>query len=88
MQGNGKKSQYFTRKPKDIIAKAGENVSENYSKQFFFKVSFPQVVLPCRVGEVPGLVQWARDGFALGYSRDLPEYSRYQYVGDQTSKNR
>ena len=32
-QGNGKKSQYFTRKPKDIIAKAGENVSEKYSKK-------------------------------------------------------
>jgi hypothetical protein len=33
-------------------------------------------------------VQWAKDGFALGDSRDLPGYSRYQYVGDQTSKYR
>ena len=37
-QGNGKKSQYFTRKPKDIIAKAGENVSvEKYSKYYLTK---------------------------------------------------
>ena len=47
----------------------------------------PQVVLPCRVGEAPGLVQWTRDGFALGDSRELPGYPRYQYVGDQDSKN-
>ena len=57
--------------------------SKNY--QPYFTKASPQVVLPCRVEEVPWPEQWAKDGFGLGYSRDLPAYSRYRYVGDQTS---
>ena len=45
-----------------------------------------QVLLHCRVGEQPGLVQWTKDGFALGDSRDIPGYSRHRYRGEDTSK--
>ena len=40
------------------------------------------MVLSCQVGESPGLVQWTKDGFALGENRNLPEYPRYRYVGE------
>ena len=35
---------------------------------------------------MPGLVQWTKDGFALGDTRDLPGYHRYQYSGDTNSE--
>ena len=44
------------------------------------------MVLSCQVGESPGLVQWTKDGFALGESRDLPEYPRYRYIGEENTK--
>ena len=46
-----------------------------------------QVTLPCRVENRIGLLQWTRDGFGLGDTRQLSGYSRYRLVGsDDESK--
>lgn len=57
----------------------------------YFKVS-PQpevnvieggsVKLQCEVGNQRGPVQWAKDGFVLGYDRNIPGFPRYSMVGD------
>ena len=43
---------------------------------FFFcsdrKIVFFKVVLPCRVEDKEGLLQWTKDDFGLGTKRDLP----------------
>ncbi|XP_037073215.1 irregular chiasm C-roughest protein-like [Pollicipes pollicipes] len=38
--------------------------------------------LRCEVDHQAGRLQWAKDGFAMGYSRSLPGYHRYRVVGD------
>ena len=46
-----------------------------------------QVTLPCRVENKIGIIQWTRDGFGLGDTRDLSGYSRYRLIGsDDESK--
>ena len=40
-----------------------------------------QVTLPCRVHNKIGIIQWTRDGFGLGDTRDLSGYSRYKLIG-------
>ena len=46
-----------------------------------------QVTLPCRVHNKIGIIQWTRDGFGLGDTRDLSGYSRYKLIGsDDESK--
>lgn len=40
------------------------------------------VVLQCVVGNQHGSVQWAKDGFVLGYDRNIPGFPRYSMVGD------
>ncbi|XP_066205640.1 kin of IRRE-like protein 2 [Saccopteryx leptura] len=41
--------------------------------------------LPCAVGTYSGLVQWTKDGLALGGERDLPGWSRYWISGNAAS---
>ncbi|XP_076988188.1 kin of IRRE-like protein 2 [Tamandua tetradactyla] len=41
--------------------------------------------LPCALGAYRGLVQWTKDGLALGGERDLPGWSRYWISGDVTN---
>ncbi|XP_059008006.1 kin of IRRE-like protein 2 isoform X2 [Mustela lutreola] len=41
--------------------------------------------LPCALGEYWGLVQWTKDGLALGGERDLPGWSRYWISGNAAS---
>ncbi|XP_013005276.1 kin of IRRE-like protein 2 isoform X2 [Cavia porcellus] len=38
--------------------------------------------LPCALGAYRGLVQWTKDGLALGGERDLPGWSRYWISGN------
>ncbi|XP_036296986.1 kin of IRRE-like protein 2 isoform X1 [Pipistrellus kuhlii] len=38
--------------------------------------------LPCALGTYSGVVQWTKDGLALGGERDLPGWSRYWISGD------
>ncbi|KAJ6218009.1 hypothetical protein RDWZM_009166, partial [Blomia tropicalis] len=38
--------------------------------------------LQCVVGNQRGPVQWAKDGFLLGYDRNIPGYPRYSMVGE------
>nr|KAF6410239.1 kirre like nephrin family adhesion molecule 2 [Rousettus aegyptiacus] len=38
--------------------------------------------LPCALGAYSGLVQWTKDGLALGGERDLPGWSRYWISGN------
>ena len=40
------------------------------------------VVLQCVVGNQRGPVQWAKDGFVLGYDRNIPGFPRYSMIGD------
>ncbi|XP_050708968.1 nephrin-like [Eriocheir sinensis] len=40
------------------------------------------VTLRCVVQNQRGKVQWTKDGFALGFHRDVPGYPRYTYLGD------
>ncbi|XP_043190544.1 nephrin-like isoform X2 [Amphibalanus amphitrite] len=42
-------------------------------------------ILRCEVQHQVGQLQWAKDGFALGYSRSLPGYDRYRMLGDPGS---
>ncbi|XP_043205643.1 nephrin-like [Amphibalanus amphitrite] len=42
-------------------------------------------ILRCEVQHQVGQLQWAKDGFALGYSRQLPGHSRYRMLGDPGS---
>lgn len=51
---------------------------EPYDK--FVKVG-EKLILPCRVVNKQGLLQWTRDGFGLGHERDLAGYPRYQMIG-------
>ncbi|KAF6288289.1 kirre like nephrin family adhesion molecule 2 [Rhinolophus ferrumequinum] len=41
--------------------------------------------LPCALDAYSGLVQWTKDGLALGGERDLPGWSRYWISGDAAS---
>uniref|UniRef100_A0A8C8VVK1 Kirre like nephrin family adhesion molecule 2 n=1 Tax=Peromyscus maniculatus bairdii TaxID=230844 RepID=A0A8C8VVK1_PERMB len=41
--------------------------------------------LPCALGAYRGLVQWTKDGLALGGERDLPGWSRYWISGNAAS---
>ncbi|KAF6077914.1 kirre like nephrin family adhesion molecule 2 [Phyllostomus discolor] len=41
--------------------------------------------LPCALGTYSGLVQWTKDGLALGGERDLPGWSRYWISGNAAS---
>lgn len=38
------------------------------------------IVLPCRVSNLIGNVQWSKDGFMLGFDKDIPGYPRYSMV--------
>ncbi|XP_071534279.1 nephrin-like isoform X2 [Panulirus ornatus] len=40
------------------------------------------VFLRCVVDNQQGNVQWTKDGFALGFEREVPGYPRYHYLGD------
>ena len=40
------------------------------------------VTLPCTVTNKAGVLQWTKDDFGLGTSRDLDGYERYRMVGD------
>ncbi|XP_037082277.1 nephrin-like isoform X2 [Pollicipes pollicipes] len=42
-------------------------------------------ILRCEVHHQVGQLQWAKDGFALGYSRSLPGYPKYRMLGDPGS---
>ncbi|XP_060807924.1 nephrin [Amyelois transitella] len=42
-----------------------------------------EAVLECAVGNLAGQVQWAKDGFALGFSSVIPGYPRYTMFGDR-----
>ncbi|XP_045780865.1 nephrin isoform X3 [Maniola jurtina] len=42
-----------------------------------------EAVLECAVANLGGQVQWAKDGFALGYSSVIPGYPRYTMFGDR-----
>ncbi|XP_074162805.1 kin of IRRE-like protein 2 isoform X2 [Sminthopsis crassicaudata] len=42
-----------------------------------------EAVLPCALSGYHGLVQWTKDGLALGGERDLPGWSRYWIAGDR-----
>ncbi|CAL4139445.1 unnamed protein product [Meganyctiphanes norvegica] len=39
------------------------------------------VVLPCRIINMAGVLQWTRDGFGLGNERQLYAFKRYQMIG-------
>ncbi|XP_063589610.1 nephrin-like [Penaeus indicus] len=39
-------------------------------------------IIKCEVGNQKGRVQWAKDGFVLGFNRTIPGYPRYEMVGD------
>lgn len=68
-------------------------VSGQIAHHQYFKVS-PQsevdviegstLLLQCVVGNQRGPVQWAKDGFVLGYDRNIPGYTRYSMIGDAT----
>ncbi|XP_052747865.1 nephrin isoform X2 [Galleria mellonella] len=42
-----------------------------------------EAVLECAVANLAGQVQWAKDGFALGFSSVIPGYPRYTMFGDR-----
>lgn len=40
-----------------------------------------RVILPCRVIDKTGLIQWTKDDFGLGVHRNLSGFDRYSMVG-------
>lgn len=44
-----------------------------------------EAVLECAVSNLAGQVQWAKDGFALGFSSIIPGFPRYTMFGDRRS---
>ncbi|XP_074074955.1 kin of IRRE-like protein 2 [Macrotis lagotis] len=44
-----------------------------------------EAILPCALSGYHGLVQWTKDGLALGGERDLPGWSRYWIAGDRAN---
>uniref|UniRef100_A0A6Q2ZIU4 Ig-like domain-containing protein n=1 Tax=Esox lucius TaxID=8010 RepID=A0A6Q2ZIU4_ESOLU len=48
-------------------------------------VSGQSVTLPCVIVGYRGMVQWTKDGLALGGERDLPGWTRYSLMGDPLS---
>ncbi|XP_054154061.1 nephrin-like isoform X2 [Oppia nitens] len=40
------------------------------------------LTLQCGIGNQRGSVQWAKDGFVLGFDRSIPGYERYSMTGD------
>ncbi|XP_064098211.1 kin of IRRE-like protein 2 [Macrobrachium nipponense] len=40
------------------------------------------VFLECVIQNQQGKAQWTKDGFALGFERDVPGYPRHSYSGD------
>uniref|UniRef100_A0A4W5KZ14 Kirre like nephrin family adhesion molecule 3, like n=1 Tax=Hucho hucho TaxID=62062 RepID=A0A4W5KZ14_9TELE len=48
-------------------------------------VSSQSVTLPCVIVGYRGMVQWTKDGLALGGERDLPGWTRYSLMGDPLS---
>ncbi|XP_054636935.1 kirre like nephrin family adhesion molecule 3, like isoform X2 [Dunckerocampus dactyliophorus] len=48
-------------------------------------VSGQSVTLPCVIVGYQGMVQWTKDGLALGGERDLPGWTRYSLMGDPLS---
>ncbi|XP_055781357.1 kin of IRRE-like protein 1 isoform X3 [Salvelinus fontinalis] len=48
-------------------------------------VSDQSVTLPCVIVGYRGMVQWTKDGLALGGERDLPGWTRYSLMGDPLS---
>ncbi|XP_076060270.1 nephrin-like isoform X4 [Oratosquilla oratoria] len=41
-------------------------------------------IIRCEVGNQAGRVQWAKDGFVLGFNRSIPGYPRYEMIGDHS----
>lgn len=41
-------------------------------------------MLLCEVSHLAGLVQWTKDGFALGFETKIPGYPRYSVIGDRS----
>ena len=83
IQGSVGRQQRFLREPTDVTVIAGEQVGSvtQYLTQgqkylFIFVLTeknvFFKVVLPCRVEDKEGLLQWTKDDFGLGTKRDLP----------------
>ncbi|KAL8220206.1 UNVERIFIED_CONTAM: hypothetical protein K2H54_040674 [Gekko kuhli] len=65
---------------------------EQTSAAYFFQQPMDQVIvsgqsvtLACVVMGYRGMVQWTKDGLALGGERDLPGWSRYSIVGDASA---
>uniref|UniRef100_A0A8C1GLD3 Kirre like nephrin family adhesion molecule 3, like n=1 Tax=Cyprinus carpio TaxID=7962 RepID=A0A8C1GLD3_CYPCA len=48
-------------------------------------VAGQSVTLPCVIVGYRGMVQWTKDGLALGGERDLPGWVRYSLMGDPLS---
>ncbi|MCJ8740333.1 hypothetical protein PDJAM_G00057630 [Pangasius djambal] len=48
-------------------------------------VAGQSVTLPCVIVGYRGMVQWTKDGLALGGERDLPGWARYSLTGDPLS---
>ena len=78
IKGSVGRQQRFLREPTDLTAIAGEQVGSvtqyltQGQKYFFVLTIFFKVVLPCRVEDKEGLLQWTKDDFGLGTKRDLP----------------
>ncbi|XP_078591217.1 nephrin-like isoform X16 [Branchiostoma floridae x Branchiostoma japonicum] len=43
------------------------------------------VLLKCKVGDKAGMLQWVKDGFALGEERIAPGFPRYTLTGDRSA---
>ncbi|XP_053200672.1 nephrin-like isoform X2 [Panonychus citri] len=84
----------FNRHPKDATGfnrSLASSSSNSHHHQQYFRVrprSNVEVIegssisLQCQVGNQAGAVQWAKDGFVLGFDRSIPGYPRYSMEGN------
>ena len=68
LTGGSGQVQRFTVSPPDTV-----NVTQG-----------SDTILPCKVENRVGLVQWVKDGLTLGYNRNITGYPRYLVVGEET----
>ncbi|XP_066575332.1 kirre like nephrin family adhesion molecule 3, like [Amia ocellicauda] len=70
-----------------VVMLAGEAKAAYFSQQPQDQVvvSGQSVTLPCVIVGYRGMVQWTKDGLALGGERDLPGWTRYSIMGDALS---
>lgn len=69
---------------------ASPSPNPSYVQQYFLeapsnvtKFDHVQLVIPCRIENLVGNVQWSKDGMMLGFDPEIPGFPRYSMIVDK-----